>query len=263
MRKRCARPERTPLRVSITGIDGAGKDTVAGLALLECAERYPCVVKLGRPAYRIEGGVKRQIYGRTTAAFDRLHALADERRDPRLILCVNAMHVMAQARILERREVNARPTPDVVATTRDWRIDPAVYFSYYAPSKAGAISIEERMRNMQRLTGVQRDLIILLRVNPIVAVERIEGRMEQEAALRSYDRCVTASDRDKWRHLHETVEDLAALAEGYTDALASLNGDTTTVVEIETTGVPKEVVAHSAAEAIKQAVSEHDELCLV
>ena len=65
--------ERAPFRLSITGIDGSGKDTIAKEVLSKAAADYASVVKLGRPAYEYSGGDVRQIFRRVTESMDRVH----------------------------------------------------------------------------------------------------------------------------------------------------------------------------------------------
>lgn len=76
-------PDR-PLRVSITGIDGSGKDTTTKASLEQFSREHEvCVVKLGRPAYRID-------CGNTTQFFAQLQRLSiDCTKQPTAALCAD------------------------------------------------------------------------------------------------------------------------------------------------------------------------------
>lgn len=239
-----------PVRVSITGIDGAGKDTVARAALGTLSQSYR-VVKLGRPAYVIDGGVETQIFSRTTETFDAIHRYADRHRSPRAITVANAVNVLTQARILEPLVSRMNPTPQVIASTRDPRLDPAVYLSYYVPASAKRMSFEQRINRVQALTGVSRDLVVVLGVSPTLAVERIQQRVENETHLREELGTQRAGPRDKWMHVHENVRDLTMLSEGYALAIAALRTRfSTPVVEINTDERSRVEVAELVSGAI-------------
>lgn len=242
-----------PLRVSITGIDGAGKDTVARRALTEVsAENDLTAIKLGRPAYRIDSGESKQIFRHTTDAIDRLHNFADEIQNPKLILAVNAMNVVIQTRIMESSVLRDNSI-DIIASSRDPRIDPVVYLDYYGGKGGEKISKARRGRIVQALTNVSRDLIILLQVSPELAVERIEQRIREDEAANG------TIMRQKWRHIHENVTDLTMLANGYEQALEepSIVGDTE-VVRIQTDHLTKEQVIDEAKQAIINTYRVHN-----
>jgi thymidylate kinase len=242
-----------PFRTSITGIDGAGKDTITRLAL-GVVSRGAKIVNLNRPAYVFDDGEQTQIFKRTTETFDRMHEGADSRQNPHLITMINAMNVLVQARIMERRAEQMRP--DMITSSRDPWVDPAVYLTYYAPDSVQRnISMATRLKTMQHLTGVQRDLLILLRVDPEVAVKRIDSRVAEEAEVREASGNASAGMRDKWRHMHENVPDLTMLAEGYDVAMAELGKMTDIrIFEIETTDRPVEEVRDLAAMAMSQSL---------
>ena len=247
-----------PFRVSITGIDGAGKDTVTKLTLGLLAQDFNSVVKLGRPAYEFNQDGERQIFRRTTEGMDKIHQLSDKVHNKNLITGVNALNVMVQTRVLERNVLAKEPTPDILVSSRDPRVDPAVYFTYYAPDVFRRnIGIEKRVRTMQQLTGVTRNLIVLLKVDPNVAVERIEARIQAEREERLASGQATADVmREKWRHIHENIADLTMLSEGYDVAIDALQDvQPTTVVEINTTELERHQVVDFARLAISGAMN--------
>lgn len=194
-----------------------------------------------------------QIYRRTTEAFDRMHQFSDAVKNPQLIMAVNALNVVVQARMIERSA--ALRMPDVMASSRDPRLDPSVYLSYYAPDALEKrLSMKERIDRVQRLTGVDRNLVVLLKVDPRIAVDRIEDRIASEARLRAESGGDSATMRDKWRHMHENVDDLSMLASGYDHAVAALQEvQPTAVAIIDTTEKEKEDVALLTKRAIDAA----------
>ncbi len=245
--------ERQPLRVSITGIDGAGKDTIARNALQKLSEDGLRVMKLGRPAYLFVDGQQRQVYKRTTERIDAMHQAADVGRDARRIMAVNALNVVVQSRVLEKLAVQPKLGVDVLASSRDSRVDPTVYFDFYASNGLqSTVDMRRRLRAMQHLTGISRDLIVLLKVDPDVAVERIESRLADEQKLRIESGKEQAGMRDKWRHMHENVTDLGWLSERYDEALDLLQEvSPTPVVVIDTTELSADVVTNLTYQAIK------------
>ncbi len=123
-----------------------------------------------------------------------------------------------------------------------------VYFDYYGGGLEKAISKARRGRIIQGITAVSRDLIVLLEVSPELAVERIDARIAEERKQ------ATSAMREKWRHIHENVADLADLARGYDEALDAIEslGDTE-IVRIPTDDLSKDEVVGIAKDAIVNA----------
>lgn len=204
----------SPLKVAITGIDGAGKSTVTDKLALELGGTYR-VARVSRPAFAVINGIKYPFYQRLLKAVDALHASADKTENMRNILWVNALHVALQGRVIEPGLIKAIK-PDIVLTSRDYIIDPAVYASVYAPTYCSQ-NLKRKIRHMQRFTGLSfRDAVFLLTVSPEEAVQRIERRIAQEKLKPG------VAEREKWRHLHENVATLGLLQQGYYAALAEV-----------------------------------------
>lgn len=110
---------------------------------------------------------------------------------------------------------------------------------------------------MQRLTRVSRDLIVLLEVDPEVAVERIEARMAEEEATRLSRGGSQATMRDKWRHMHENATDLGRLATGYETALELIQDiSPVRVLKLDTTEMDVESVVQATYDEIKSLVTD-------
>ena len=247
-----------PFRLSLTGIDGAGKDSVAKAALTRISSERPesHLIKLGRPAYTFTNGQASQVYKRVSHGFDRLNELADSFHNPQLVMAGNGLSIVMQTRVLEQHALRRTPPSLIVGSGRDPLVDPAVYFSYYASKLSKTVDVPQRLRTMARLTGVQRDLIVMLRVDPEVAVERIDARIA--AAAEGYQDGQPVPVRAKTiRHMHENAADLAMIGAGYDQTLSSLQAfrPETAVVEIDTTERTRDEVALLAYTAITETMA--------
>lgn len=236
-------------RASITGIDGAGKDTISDLTCQNMYGDVSQVVKLNRPAYKIDSAGKNEIFGFQNRQMDSVHNFADKFRVRPLIVAVNAMNVMLQSRSFERQALADEKT-ELLISSRDWMIDPVVYAEYYLPRLSSKISLEKRLAIMQSLTGVERDLMIQLKVDPETAVERIEERMEKERE--SMDDVMRA----KWQHIHENVNDLNNLQAGYARAFDKYHEmcPKLRIVEISTDDKDAKTVSALSSLAIKSSM---------
>jgi len=172
------------LRVSVTGIDGVGKDTSVRLALQKvAASGIAPIVKVMRPMYVVNAdGQETQIYKPYKNFTDTIHGFADKTRQRHVILGINALNVVSQSRLIEPIALRTFSDAKVLVSSRDMRVDPAVYSEFYSPALAHGVSMETRLRVAQLVTGINRDLIIRLVVDPEIAVKRIDERIAREAS---------------------------------------------------------------------------------
>lgn len=237
----------SPLRAVITGVDGAGKSTTASIIAQRMGQEYR-LVKPGpsRPVYTIVSGEKQYHYQRIIDSIDRLHLIADKTRKPEFIGAVNAVNVILNGRVIEPSLVR-RFQPELVLGARDFYIDPAVYSIVYQPHLA-CKPMNKRMDFLKSVTGAPfRDIVFFLTVPPEEAVERIERRIAKERANPG------ASEREKWRHLHENPQTLARLQREYYDALGTIQTKSPVkIFEINTSGMPQENVADLIATTIRE-----------
>ena len=244
--------EQGPTRVSITGIDGAGKDSISDLVAKDLTSvGVEPVVKLNRPAFIYTGGGKAALFEEELNRIDHLHNWADRKHHKSTIVAVNGVNVMLQSHRLEK-EVEKNNNPEVIMSARDWRLDPAVYAEYYMKTFSKLFPMQKRIKAFQALTGSERDLIVLLKVDPETAMERINERMIRESG-ESPDEI----DRAKWQHIHENIIDLEKLRDGYPiaiDALQKIRPETR-IVEIDTNHGDKNYVADIAATAILDTIN--------
>ena len=237
----------SPLRAVITGIDGAGKSTTAGIIAETMGRRYNLVEPgPSRPVYTIVDGEKKYHYQRFIGLIDRLHGFADKTRKPEFIGSVNAINVTLSGRVIEPSLIR-RFQPELVLGARDFYIDPAVYSVVYQPRLASK-PMSERIDFLKTVTGVPfRDIVFFLTVPPEEAVERIERRIAKERANPG------ASERKKWRHLHENPQTLTRLQSEYYDALKTMQiKSPIKIYEINTSGIPQVEVADFIATTIRE-----------
>lgn len=244
----------SPLRVVVTGIDGAGKSTIVGIIAEQMCREYR-VVKPGpsRPVYTIVDGEKQYHYRWIIGLIDRLHGLADKTKKPEFIGAVNAINVILNGRVIEPSLVR-RFQPELVLGARDFYIDPAVYSVVYQRRLASE-PMKKRMDFLKTITGAPfRDVVFFLTVPPEEAVARIERRIAKERQDSG------ASEREKWRHMHEDPVTLARLQSEYYDALGELqNRSPVQIYEIDTNGMPQVRVAEFIATAIREQIGNRSD----
>jgi thymidylate kinase len=231
----------TPLRAAVVGIDGAGKSSTAlrAVALLASGLR---VVKPGRNAFFAQGGAREELSPRIDATFERLFAKVDATRNRRLIGASRVAFISYQG-FIEPRLVE-RTRADLVLGTRCMIVDPAIYAPFYSPA-VGRLSLRARLGMFERLSRLPyRDLYLLLRTPPAVAIERIHKRI---AKAPGYE----CQPRDYWLHLHERADVLQAIGSAFEEALALVAARTgAKVVLVDTTAHDEAGVASFIAEVI-------------
>lgn len=238
------------LKVSITGIDGAGKDTTAELVANSLvADGISPILKTNRPVYMVDESGTHEVFAKANSRIDSLHNVADQRRNPSQIVAVNAVNVVLHARRFENSP--EAKNAQALISSRDWRLDPVVYSEFYLPRIASLLPTEKRIRFLQILTASERDAIVLLKIDPELAVERIKERMRQEAGDDPDDHM-----RLKWRHMHETVPELTRLQAGYDPAATALQAirPETRIIEIDTTYLDKLTVSAIAQQALHDTI---------
>jgi thymidylate kinase len=241
----------SPLRVVITGIDGAGKSTTAGIIAERMGREYR-LVKPGpsRPVYTIIEGDKQYHYQRIIGLIDRLHGLADKTKKPEFIGAVNAINVLLNGRAIEPSLIR-RFQPELVLGARDFYIDPSVYSIVYQPRLARK-PMNERIDFLRTVIGAPfRDVVFFLTVSPKEAVIRIERRIAQEKQNPG------ASEREKWRHMHENQETLTLLQHEYYRTLTELQTRSPVhIYEINTLGMPQLKVADFIVDTIRDHIEK-------
>lgn len=213
--------------VSVVGIDGAGKDSLVDDALYQLTtnQQHITAAKLGTDSYILSKGQQSEIHPWLNSKRQNLHRIAQEHNIPPLVTAVQGLSIVIQSRIFERQLARPKGEVDVLASVRDSRIDPAIYASLYGRGRGSRSSVERRLRNMQRITGAKRDLIIFLNTDPRVAIQRIDNVLAENPP---------GTQRRSKKDLHETPEKLSELSAAYKVALVALRQiQPTPVIEID------------------------------
>ena len=241
--------EKTPFRVAITGVDGAGKSTTGRMVAEKLGQDLDLISPgPSRPVYSIIDRKKRYHFPNFVKWIDRLHGHADRARNTLAVGAVNTVNVTYAARHIEPSLIH-QYHPDLILGERDFYIDPAVYATIYQP-KLGKKPVAERIQFLRRLLNVPvRDLIFFLKVPADAAIVRITARMEQEQQVTG------VSDRDKWRHMHEDPETLHKLQQEFSRVLAHVRKISPAhIVEIDTEHLPQSQVAEMIEETIRNSL---------
>lgn len=238
-----------PLKVSITGIDGAGKSTVTDLTALSLGQDSR-IARISRPTYSIVRGQKTMHYEKLLRGVDRLHAIADQMEDITLICGVNALNVVLQGRVIEPGLIR-KIRPNLVLGSRDYLIDPSVYAIFYT-RRFSRRDMESRLSRLQIISGLDfRDVIFFLTVPPDEAVARIDRRISLEKSD------PTKPLREKWRHMHEKSEHLGRLQCEYNEALeVARKRSGTQIIEIDTTRHTQDETASLITDKLKDLLNE-------
>lgn len=227
--------EGSPLRVSVTGPDGAGKDTAWRMVKPHLPPELR-VVKIGKPSSVILDGRERPVHVPVSRTLDWVHEWADHKRSRRLTALSNTAYVLFQWRAQEAW-LTSQVQPDLVFSLRDGYADPAAYAPYYTTGTLGRLEIPDRIDMLHTLHGSPlRDHTIFLDIEPAVAIQRIAERLERERNM------TKKPMREKWVHLHENESDLAEIREEFFDVLSHLRERGTQTDKIDTTPLSREAV---------------------
>jgi len=200
-------------RISVIGIDGAGKSTVVSETIKKISNQYK-ILKTGRPIYIEEAGKRKYFYENTTKGIDKIHGYFDDIGIRAGISLANSINVFIQP-TLESKMIR-KHNPDITIASRDMTICPATYATFYHPNTKKLTQTQRlNLFNNFRKMGYP-NLITYLDINPKEAVKRINKRIEEEQKFKK------ETDREKWKHLHETENGLRELKGYYENALEYL-----------------------------------------
>lgn len=213
-----------PFRASITGIDGAGKDSVSEL-VADILGKELDVVKVTPPIYGIRDGIESLEFSALIQAYDLVNSAAVRSQNKNAVLLAQAAYVLLQTRVIEPSMIR-RYKPDVVIGARDMLVDPAVYANLYAKGTLGSQSINNRIQTMHKITGTPyRQSITLLTAEPRTALEKIKNQMMEN----------TEGGRKRLHYVHETEEHLTYLSQSYRQVLRVLRENhPTPILEVDT-----------------------------
>ncbi len=237
---------KPPLRVAIVGIDGSGKSstTLRGIQLLgQLLGNERTILKPGRDAFVVRGGVVTYMTPRLSRFFERLFRRADATRRRSWIGLSRILFVLAQG-IVEPALIR-RCRPDLVLSTRCMVLDPAVYAGVYFPWLDRRLSLAHRLRAARLASRLPcRDVYILLRTPPREAMGRIHRRISRDHGREPLP-------REYWLHLHEEEATLARLGRRFDEALGEARKlAAIEVIEIDTSASGEEAVAQRIANEV-------------
>ncbi|HEY9702677.1 MAG TPA: hypothetical protein V6C58_09540 [Allocoleopsis sp.] len=234
-------------KISVTGIDGSGKSTsVAKVA--EKLSKHHTVGKVGRPAYVCGPEIqKKYVCSNLNKTIDAIHNFSDNIESKLLVAGVSAVSRFAITYI----ENNiSQYNPEVTIYSRDKIIDPAVYSTFYFPfTKKWPVNLRINIAKNIQISRIC-STIVYLDIDPRLAVERIEKRIEQEKKH--------SSDRNKWKHMHENVEELSSLRNYYFEALEHMEKKfNTEIITIKVDDKSLDQVSSSIETIIKNDLVKH------
>jgi len=229
---------RTPLRVSVVEINGAGKSSTT-LRAIERLSADACICKPGRDAFVQQGGHREyfeKLFHRVDASWRRS------------LIGLSRIAFIAYQRWLEPYLIG-KYRRSVVLNTRCMISDPTIYCDIYWPALK-QFSLRRRMRAFQQFSGVPfRDLYIFLRTPASVALERIHRRVSQTPGLKE-------QPREYWLHLHESESILARVGTHFEEEFAAARTlAALEVLEVDTTQYDETKVAQIIADEIRDRFS--------
>ncbi len=233
--------EAAPLHVSVTGIDGSGKTTVASDLTTEIGQEQKVVRSFSNPPYSIEYG-QRFDHFPLLSVFESLRNLAGHQKGKNFAAGVYIAHTLLHSKIIEPI-LERRVKPDLTISARDALVDAAVYTAFYSnpliPENA-----QQRLTLLQRTTRIPfRDIIFFLRTPPHIALQRIQVR----------DRL----NRRQPKQIHEDPDSLTQLQTVYEQILSNLDmRGICTVVDISTEDLTQEDVVAKIRGVIEARLSE-------
>jgi thymidylate kinase len=199
--------------VSITGIDGCGKST----SLAKIAEFYAkeyTVAKIGRPNYVYHDQKKTYRLQSINKLTDKAHEYSDNLESKLLVAGVNVLNGIVWS--ITNAYVQLKDQPNILFYGRDPVVDPAVYATFYMPfTKKWPVQTRLDIARLATL-GRKSDVLIYMDVKPSLAIERIEHRIKEDNMY--------ATERKKWKHMHENLQDLQMLHARFDEALRALSG---------------------------------------
>ncbi len=229
-------------RVSVSGIDGSGKSTSISDLVSKLSKEF-CVAKVGRPVYIEKNRERKYLYEGLINTLDKVHEFMDKNKSKTGVLMASCLNVLVQPS-LEQKIIH-KYKPDIIITSRDMSLCPAVYITYYLPlSKKIPTELRLKIFNSFRILGLP-DLLFYLDIEPSVATNRISKRInEEKSGLKT--------ERAKRYHMHENSKDLSELREYYLESIKILKSKGYNVMYICTSSLKREEVVNRMAEGIKK-----------
>ncbi len=245
--------ERSPLRISIIGIDGSGKSTTTLRAIYSLGREFS-VCKTGRMPFFIREGSISPCLPRIGRFFEDLFKKVDATKRRGWIGLSRLFFVLFQG-FLEPYMIK-RYRPDLIMTTRCMVIDPAVYSDFYFPALSRNLTTKSKLKLSQQYSRLPfRDLYFFLDTPIPMAIRRIHKRISDDHPEITYG-------RDYWLHLHEHEGSLQLFDQKFRDALnVARRMASFRVIEIDTAkydeGEVSELISRYTVDFCKDGLTEN------
>ena len=197
-----------PIKVSILGLDGAGKSTTVSYFVQSYHKNF-YIVKLGRSAYYYDRhtGERVDIFKKILSKIDAFYEKGEIKGSRIRIFFASIFYVFA-TRYMEYRVIH-KLKPDIMIASRDISIDTIIYSDYYIPFLKIIPGFIKRFAiKLLSLFPKKSDLIIYLDLEPETSIKRIKKR----ELKRKIDRSVM---RVKSRYRHENLKDLSDISKKF------------------------------------------------
>lgn len=204
--------KKKTVKVSILGLDGAGKSTTVSYFTQSFFREFS-IVKLGRSAYYFdkETGEKKPLFTKLLKRVDKVFEKFEKKHSKIGIAFASIFYIIA-VRWMEFKVIRSIK-PDIIIASRDISIDALIYVDYYLKiAKLLPKVLKRFIINLFSLFPKKSDLIIFLELDPAESMKRIKKRESKE----KIDPSVL---RKKSRYRHENITSLTEIANNYNEYL--------------------------------------------
>ncbi len=204
----CMGARKKTVKVSILGLDGAGKSTTVAYFTKRFYKNY-FIVKMGRSVYYYDRntGEKVQLFTKLLKKVDNMYAKYEARQSRIGIVWASIFYVFA-TRYMESWVIR-KLKPDIIIASRDISVDTVIYVDYYIPYiKYVPKPVLRFFIRLFSLFPKKSDMIVYLELDPKESIKRIKKR----ELKKKIDKSVM---RIKSRYRHENFKDLKKIAENY------------------------------------------------
>ncbi len=199
---------RKTVKISILGLDGAGKSTTVAYFTKMFYKQY-FIVKTGRSVYYFDknSGEKIELFTDKLKKIDEKYAKYEQKKSRLGIVWASICYVFA-LRFIERYIIR-KFKPEIIIASRDISVDTVIYVDYYIPfMKYIPKPILRFFIRLFSLFPKKSDLIIYLQLDPKESIKRIKKRELKKKVDKSVMRI-------KSRYRHENFKDLKKISENY------------------------------------------------
>lgn len=200
------------IKVSILGLDGAGKSTTVSYFTQSFYNEFS-IVKLGRSAYYFDRNTneKKFLFTKLLKRIDNMFERYEKKHSKIGIAIASIFYIIA-IRWMEHKVIK-KLKPDIIIASRDITIDSLIYVDYYIKfAKYIPKVIKRFIINLFCFFPKKSDLIIFLELDPNESMKRIKKRELK-------DKIDPSVMRKKSRYRHENIESLIQIANNYNDYL--------------------------------------------